>query len=246
MWYGVRPALTMSDSTAPTATPKQASATTAPPVVVEPGQVPADAGAAQQEETPTPAPEAQPPADWRLILVNPWHRVPDGYDITFKKLNNGLSVDERCYPDLKAMIDDCRAAGLSPYICAAFRTQKQQQALYDNKVRRLMNSGYARADALVKAGTVVAVPGTSEHQLGLALDIVDENNQNLTPSQEKTAVQRWLMKNSWRYGFILRYPSGKSDITGIIYEPWHYRYVGREAAQYIYEQGICLEEYLAL
>ena len=90
----------------------------------------------------------------------------------------------------------------------------------------------------------MAVPGTSEHQLGLAVDIVDRSNQNLDESQEDTAVQQWLMAHSWEYGFILRFPTGKSDITGIIYEPWHYRYVGRDAAKEIYDRGICLEEYL--
>lgn len=90
----------------------------------------------------------------------------------------------------------------------------------------------------------MAVPGTSEHQLGLALDIVDISNQTLDESQENTPVQKWLMNNSWRYGFILRYPTDKSDITGISYEPWHYRYVGKKAAKEIYDAQICLEEYL--
>ena len=91
---------------------------------------------------------------------------------------------------------------------------------------------------------MVAVPGTSEHQLGLALDIVDADNQLLDESQENTAVQKWLMEHSWEYGFILRYPNDKSEITGIIYEPWHYRYVGKEDAEKIHSQGVCLEEYL--
>ncbi|MCB6367700.1 M15 family metallopeptidase, partial [Intestinibacillus massiliensis] len=94
------------------------------------------------------------------------------------------------------------------------------------------------------AAVWVAVPGTSEHQLGLAVDLVSLSNQNLNHSQENTALQKWLMKNSWKYGFILRYPSDKSSITGIGYEPWHYRYVGKKAAKAIYEQGVCLEEYL--
>ena len=91
---------------------------------------------------------------------------------------------------------------------------------------------------------VVAVPGTSEHQLGLAVDLVDLDNQNLNESQEETAVQKWLLGNSWKYGFILRYPNDKRGLTGIIYEPWHYRYVGKDAAREIYETGVCLEEYL--
>ena len=93
---------------------------------------------------------------------------------------------------------------------------------------------------------MVAYPGTSEHQLGLALDIVDVSYQQLDTEQENTPVQQWLMKNSWKYGFVLRYPADKSDITGIIYEPWHYRYVGKEAAAEIYENKLCLEEYLGI
>lgn len=99
-------------------------------------------------------------------------------------------------------------------------------------------------DAKLEAGKIVAVPGTSEHQLGLAVDIVDKYNQVLDENQENTAVQKWLMENCWKYGFILRYPNDKSSITGIMYEPWHYRYVGDAAAKEIYQQGICLEEYL--
>lgn len=90
----------------------------------------------------------------------------------------------------------------------------------------------------------VAVPGTSEHQLGLAVDIVDVNYQLLDTNQENTAVQKWLLENSWRYGFILRYPTDQTDVTGIVYEPWHYRYVGKEYAQDIYKKGLCLEQYL--
>ena len=88
------------------------------------------------------------------------------------------------------------------------------------------------------------MPGTSEHETGLAVDLVDENNQNLDETQEQTAVQQWMIAHSWEYGFVLRYPNGKSDVTGIIYEPWHYRYVGKEAAREIHETGLCLEEYL--
>ena len=90
----------------------------------------------------------------------------------------------------------------------------------------------------------MAPPGTSEHQTGLALDIVAASYQLLDEGQEDTAEQQWLMANSWKYGFILRYPSEKSDITGIGYEPWHYRYVGRAAAAEIYHSGVCLEEFL--
>lgn len=184
------------------------------------------------------------PSDWNLLLVNPWNPLPEGYEITLTQLQNGLSVDERCYPDLQDMMDDCRAADLQPVICSDYRSQETQQRLFNNQHNRLIVQGYSEENARTEAGKVVAVPGTSEHQLGLAVDIVDIENQILDEDQEKTAVQKWLMENSWRYGFILRYPNDKSNITGIIYEPWHYRYVGKEAAKEIYDLDVCLEEYL--
>ena len=161
-------------------------------------------------------------------------------------LSNGLQIDRRCYDALQEMMDACREAGYEPLICSAYRTQETQQSLFDNKVSKLEAAGKSHDEAVQEAGTVVAVPGTSEHQLGLTVDVVDINNQNLTEEQEKTPTQKWLMANSWRYGFIHRYPNGKSDITGIIYEPWHYRYVGKDVAQEIFNKGITLEEYLGV
>lgn len=196
---------------------------------------------------PVPPPEeaaGSSPSDWNLRLVNPWNALSEDFDVTLQQLSNGHSVDERCYPDLQEMMDDCRAAGLSPLICSSYRTQEKQERLFQNKVDRLTAQGYAPAEARTEAAKSVAIPGTSEHQLGLAVDIVAQENQNLDQSQETTAVQAWLMEHCWEYGFILRYPEGKSDVTGIIYEPWHYRYVGREAAGEIRDQGLCLEEYL--
>ena len=184
------------------------------------------------------------PEAWNLILVNHWNPLPENYSFTKKELSNGHAVDERCYPDLQAMMDACRAAGNSPVICSSYRSYEKQQSLYQNKVNRLAAQGYSQEKAREEAAKAVALPGTSEHQLGLAVDIVDIANQNLDSSQEDTAVQQWLMEHSWEYGFILRYPNDKSDITGIIYEPWHYRYVGKDAAAEIYQQGLCLEEYL--
>ena len=205
-----------------------------------------DSSTPEEKENVSDHKQTKPsPADeWPLILVNPWNKVPDGYKVTLKQIKNGHAVDERCYPDLQQMIDDCRAAGFSPLICSSYRSQEKQERLFNDKVKYYTNLGYSLEKAKTEAAKTVAVPGTSEHQLGLAVDVVDVNNQNLDSSQEKTAVQQWLMANSWKYGFILRYPTDKSSITGIIYEPWHYRYVGKEAAAEIHDQGICLEEYL--
>ena len=179
-----------------------------------------------------------------LTLVNPWNTIPDGYEPQLCTLSDGQQIDRRCYDDLMRMLDDCCAAGNSPYICSAYRTWDKQQALFDNKIQRLENEGMDADTARVEAAKVVAVPGTSEHQLGLALDIIDTGYTNLDEGQEDTATQQWLMAHCWDYGFILRYPNGTTDITGIIYEPWHYRYVGRTAAAQIHELGVTFEEYI--
>lgn len=182
--------------------------------------------------------------DWNLILVNPWNKLPDDYEISLTPLPNGHSIDSRCYPALSNMMNDCRKAGLQPLICSSYRSQEKQESLFQERIDELRAQGYSKKDAKAKAATSVARPGTSEHQLGLAVDIVDKSHQMLDAAQEYTPVQQWLLENSWKYGFILRYPNQKSSLTGIIYEPWHYRYVGQAAAQEIHERDICLEEYL--
>lgn len=181
-----------------------------------------------------------------LILVNPWNPIPEGYAPELKQVADEQYMDARCADALLTMLEDCREAGGSPYICSTYRTQQYQQGLYDNKILRLLRAGVDAEAAPAIAAQSVAVPGTSEHQLGLAADIIDQFYANLDAGQEKTDTQKWLMENSWRYGFILRYPNGSTEITGIIYEPWHYRYVGERFAKEIYELNVTLEEYLEL
>jgi len=179
-----------------------------------------------------------------LILANPWNLIPEDYQPVIVATENGHRVNAECADALARMLSDCRATGLNPQIASSYRTHGDQIWLYNRKVNYYLDLGYTEADAKAVAGTIIALPGTSEHELGLALDLVDNSNWNLDESQEKTPVQQWLMQNSWRYGFILRYPNGKSDVTGIIYEPWHYRYVGKALAKELFESGLCLEEYL--
>lgn len=212
----------------------------APPshAVIEPVQT------AAQQDGDTAAASAAGQDSWQLLLVNAQHALPDDFSVGLADVGSGHSVDARIASALQAMLDDCRAAGLEPLICSSYRTQQTQQSLFDDKVQRLIAEGYAPDAAQAKAGTVVAVPGTSEHQTGLAVDLVDAGNQNLDETQEQTPVQQWLLAHSWEYGFVLRYPNDKSSVTGIIYEPWHYRYVGKDAARDMHEGGLCLEEYL--
>lgn len=182
--------------------------------------------------------------DWKLVLVNGKHKIKKNYDITVTPVGYTQAIDERCYDNLKNMINDCRNAGYNPVICSSYRSHEKQVLLFENKIKDFIGQGYTRKEAKKKAGTVVAIPGTSEHEIGLAVDIVDVKYQLLEENQDKTETQKWLMKNCWKYGFILRYPKDKQEITGVIYEPWHYRFVGKENAKMIMKNNLCLEEYL--
>lgn len=178
-----------------------------------------------------------------LTLVNPWHEVPEGYFVELDTVE-GYLVDRRAANALTQMLSDCRAAGFAPIICSAYRTQEYQEMLYRNKIMRLLAEGVPNKDAPALAAKSVALPGTSEHQLGLAVDLISETYTNLDQWQERTEVQQWLMANCYDYGFILRYPNGTSDTTGIIYEPWHYRYVGALTAKAVKNSGLVFEDYL--
>ena len=181
--------------------------------------------------------------DELLTLVNFENTIPKDWKVDLVQLNNGQSVDRRIYDDLIAMLQAAKSEGLNPLICSSYRTNEKQEQLYQNKVSEYLSQGYSKVEASDKAAFWVARPGTSEHQLGLAVDIVSTKNQRLDRSQENTVEQQWLIQNSWKYGFVLRYPTNKNSITGVGYEPWHYRYVGKEHAKKINELGVCLEEY---
>lgn len=179
------------------------------------------------------------------VLVNRKNPLPKDWECELVELDYGQHIDERAYESLQVMMDDARNEGFSPYICSAYRSHETQIQLFEKEVKKYRKQGYSKKEAEEAAARWVAVPGTSEHELGLAVDIVSFENQRLDESQLDTEVQQWLMENCYSYGFILRYPSEKSDITGIEFEPWHYRYVGREAAMEMKEKNLCLEEYVA-
>lgn len=177
--------------------------------------------------------------DWRLILVNASNPIPENYNVDLTELKNGVCVDSRIYPDLQLMFDDARNEGIYPVVGEGYRTYEEQADMMRSKINSYINEGYSLGEAEDLAEDYVAKPGTSEHELGIALDI--NADKTLCSNEE---VYDWLYENAYRYGFVLRYPSGKENITGIDYEPWHYRYVGHEAAEEIYNSGLTLEEYL--
>lgn len=197
-----------------------------------------------------------------IIMVNPWNFIPEGYDPVLKELPRELGeghkvVEGECYDQLVTMLEACNAAmkeqfkgttGKMPqaYVLSSYRTHEYQSNAYQNKINSVLdeNPSLTREEAEKIAAQAVAFPGTSEHQLGLAVDIIDTQLWKLKQEQENLPAQQWLMAHSWEYGFILRYPKGMTDSTGIMYEPWHYRYVGMDVAKEIYESGKTLEQYL--
>ena len=177
-----------------------------------------------------------------ILLVNAWNALPDDYEPELTTMPPGLSgyVSPLCYDALEQMIADCTAAGCRPDLIGGYRNIGSQRVLFNNIYAEYKAKGYS--DAWSRTLKRCAKPGTSEHHLGLAFDIVDKRySQKYTG--ENNAVE-WIAKNGAKYGFILRYPADKTDITGIMSEPWHFRYVGVELAEIISASGLCLEEYL--
>ena len=181
---------------------------------------------------------------WNMVLVNGDHPMEEGYVPQLKELEEGLSLDSRIIDAAKEMLADAKKAGLHIDICSAYRSVERQEQVFGESMKERVKDGMSYWDAFNETALNVAFPGTSEHALGLALDLISNQYTELDERQETTAEAKWLKENCHKYGFILRYPPEKTNITGIIFEPWHYRYVGVEDATEIMKLGITLEEYL--
>lgn len=173
------------------------------------------------------------------LLVNPDNLMPEDYKPTVVSVGGSYKLETRAAAAWQKMQAAASNDGVSLWIISAYRTLERQTELYNEKVEEYKALGYSEADAKKEAGKWVAVPGTSEHCLGYAADLC-----SLEESFENSNQFAWLQKHCAQYGFILRYPKDKVDITKISYEPWHYRYVGSNHAQIIMSEGLCLEEYL--
>ncbi len=198
--------------------------------------------------TEPPATEAIPSfskSDPLLILVNKDHEYVGEAPQVKQWRTGGISVSTEAYDALAAMIDAGQQQGLRFVVCSGYRSKEVQEQLFQEDLNRYMSRGMDYEEAWAATGQYTMPPGYSEHCTGLAVDIVAQSNQNLDSSQENTAETRWLQTHCWEYGFILRYPKEKSNITGIAYESWHYRYVGKEAAKYLTENNLTLEEFHA-
>ncbi|MDR2043608.1 MAG: M15 family metallopeptidase [Clostridium sp.] len=181
--------------------------------------------------------------DWRLILINKQHPIPEDYTFSLGTIKGNMQCDERILGDLLAMLQGAKDEGLSLVILSPYRDMAYQEMLFNRKVSRYVQKGMSYMDAFKYSSHTVTVPGASEHQIGLALDIVCDTYTALDAGFGDTSAGQWLVENAARYGFILRYPKGKEYITGIEYEPWHFRYVGKDAAKVIMGAGITLEEF---
>lgn len=181
-----------------------------------------------------------------IILVNKEHALPESYNVSLVSLDNGIQVSEVIYEDLCRMLADGQKQekGTSFLVVSGYRTREKQADLLEKEIQKNMWMGMDLNEAREDALLTVAPAGYSEHETGLAVDIVASTNQMLDETQEQTRENKWLQQNCYKYGFILRYPRGERASTGFSYESWHFRYVGKEVAKEITEKEFTLEKYL--
>lgn len=189
-------------------------------------------------------------SDWNLILVNQESQLTEDLNFESYTASSGETIDARVAEDFEEMIAAGEAEGLPFVFVSGYRTYAYQEQIYANVYSGHLNNGHSEADAKKMTEDFIAIPGTSEHMTGLALDITDPAlyhlENGLVTAFEETATAQWLYENAANYGFVLRYPRGKEGIIDVNYEAWHFRYVGRENAQYMVANNLALEEYVAL
>ena len=178
-----------------------------------------------------------------LILVDKFNPVPIGLDVKLEEVDNKLLEAQAC-EQCRLMLEKAKSEGVIIKIISGFRTVEYQRMLWNISVKEAICQGIPDAEAEKVVARTLALPGHSEHNTGLAIDFGTENADDVEDDFYKSKQGKWLCNNAAQYGFILRYPRLKEHITGISYEPWHYRYVGTEAAMIIKQSGLCLEEFL--
>ena len=209
-------------------------------------QEPAQEQTAEETEQQRLAEEfAQEKQEYYLLLANTDHPLPEDWTVETEEVQNGYEMDARVAPAMRQMIAAAAEDGVDLMICSAYRSIEKQQSLFDTSVQNYMAQGMTEEEAIAKTATETAIPGTSEHQTGLSADIVTPTHQTLDPEFADTEAGQWLSEHASEYGFVLRYPEDKQEVTGIIYESWHYRFVGKTHAKLMKESGLCLEEYLS-
>lgn len=184
-------------------------------------------------------------SDWELQLVRSDTPLPPSYAPSrLGEIENGEMLDARAVSALRIMIAEARADGYTVYVCSGYRSYETQLAIYQRHIDQYMQQGLTQQQAERQTLLAVNYPGGSEHQLGLAADILESPQQPMEPDIGGSGLMLWLQEHCAEYGFIIRYPGNKTGITGVEYEPWHLRYVGTSAA-YIMANDLCLEEFLS-
>lgn len=184
--------------------------------------------------------------DWKIMLINKQHPIPEEYEFTLATIKGSMKCDERIIPELQQMMQEAKKDGVTLVIRSPYRDYERQIYLFNRKVKGYMKKKMSYLESYRTTAQAVTIPGASEHQAGLALDITSDSYSTLTQGFADTKAGEWLAEHSFEYGFILRYPEGKEDITGISFEPWHFRYVGKTAAKYMYDHELTLEEFTTL
>lgn len=183
--------------------------------------------------------------DWKMLLVNRDYILPDDYEVKLAPCitddSDSLKLDYRVAPHYNEMYLAALKDGIELTPVSGYRSVERQTRNFNNKIQKYIDEGYSKIEATQMAARIILPPGTSEHNAGLAMDIC-----SLYTSFENSDEFAWLSENAADYGFILRYPEDKQDITNITYEPWHWRYVGVEAAKEMKASGECFEEYLGV
>lgn len=184
--------------------------------------------------------------DWKIMLINKQHPIPEDYEFTLATIKGSMKCDERIIPELQQMMQEAKKDGVTLVIRSPYRDYERQIYLFNRKVKGYMKKKMSYLESYRTTAQAVTIPGASEHQAGLALDITSDSYSTLTQGFAETQAGQWLAEHSYEYGFILRYPEGEEDITGISFEPWHFRYVGKTAAKYMYDHDLTLEEFTVL
>ena len=213
--------------------------------------VPARSAASQAEDSAAQAQQAQAMLDDpRMVLVNHTNKMPDGYTFTTKECGSATAINKTLQTEAADAFLAMQAAaakdGVTVWMQSGYRSVSYQKKLYDNKTQYYRDKGLSEAAAREKAAAIVNPPGCSEHNCGLAADLNSPEHTTLDTGFADTAAFRWLCENAEQYGFILRYPKEAESVTGITYEPWHWRYVGPENAALLNRSGLCLEDAVAV
>ncbi len=184
---------------------------------------------------------------WNLLLVNQSYILPEDFSVQTSEIKGSSQrLDSRVVPHYNDMIAAAKADGIDLIPVSGYRTVERQRANFNRKIDYYSSLGYSKAEATRLAAKIVLMPGTSEHNAGLAMDFGTNGNTSLDENFANTKAFKWLSENAADYGFILRYEEDTTDITKISYEPWHWRYVGTEVAKDINAKGVTLEEYLGM